>query len=81
MALGWCTECDALKPITPLGLKLGSRECDWAPVHHDREVHVACGNTLVKWDDQTPVCMTCGPLSPGTLLLTEPCPGSRKPIR
>lgn len=35
MPLGYCMHCERLKPIVKVGLKLGSRECEWAPVPHD----------------------------------------------
>lgn len=34
MPLGYCMHCERLKSIVKLGLKLGSRECEWAPVPH-----------------------------------------------
>lgn len=91
MALGWCMECAQLKPIQTVGQKWGSRECEWAPVPHDVETHVACGS-LVTWIEAKtakgntywqPVCAKCGPLDAGLsgLMVSKPCPGSLRPIR
>ena len=92
MALGYCTACDQLKPITKVGLKLGSRECEWAPIHHDApDTHGGCGAT-VHWSETAledsrqltyvAECDVCGPISPDDVIPgVGHCKGSRKPIR
>ena len=92
MPLGYCTECVCLKPIIKLGLKLGSRQCEWAPVEHDRpDAHVECGGTIT-WDEDVDVearsittmaiCEKCGPVDCDAVVHGHGrCPGSRKPIR
>lgn len=58
MPLGYCMKCEQLKPIVKLGQKWGSRECEWAPIHHNRpdrhvrvvdEKFVECGT--VEWSE------------------------------
>lgn len=61
MALGYCTECDQLKAITPLGLRLGSRECEWAPVEHARpDTHHECGGAVDVVELQLASCASHG---------------------
>lgn len=39
--------CDTLRSIRPGALKLGSRECEWFPVAHDRPpTHKQCGGQV-----------------------------------
>lgn len=87
MALGYCMSCDQLKPITKVGLKLGSRECEWAPIHHDApDTHGGCG-AVVHWAETSPgayvaECEVCGPVDVGDVIQgVGHCKGSRKPIR
>lgn len=85
-------ECDTLRSIVSLGLKLGSRECEWAPIDHDRpDRHVECNGTI-EWSETSnedytgphwvATCVSCGVVPESQVVTTnEHCPGSRRPIR
>lgn len=93
MPLGYCTVCDCLKPIIKLGLKLGSRQCEWAPVEHDQpDRHAACGGRVSYEEDvdiearsitTMAVCEACGPVDIDAAVKRGAgrCSGSRKAIK
>ncbi len=67
MPLGYCMHCERLKPIVKVGLRLGSRECEWAPVPHDLpEPEPDSIERIARDEHGFPV---------------GPCPGSGRPIR
>lgn len=88
MPLGYCTRCDQLKSIIKLGLKLGSREAEWAPVDHrtptkhelnDNFMH--CDGEVALAKDGVYTCSVCGQVPEIRVIPPTHCSGSRKPIR
>lgn len=82
MALGWCMSCETLKPIRAVALKLGSRECEWRPVRHDKRVHSDCGE-VVDHDDVSClyICRRCGLVSPSLVSVVTCEDGHLRDIR
>lgn len=91
MPLGYCMECSELKAIVKIGLKLGSRECEWAPVSHSTPArHRGCGGKVEQVSETTYVCELgcdscgcgdCRVVYPEEVVPPEYCPGSGRPIR
>lgn len=91
MPLGYCMECKCLKPIVKLGLKWGSRQCEWAPVEHDQPDTHTCGE-VVDWNERAcedsrqlecvPICRKCDVVELEAVIQgSGRCSGSRKAIK
>ncbi|MGN6106819.1 MAG: hypothetical protein ACTHU0_17050 [Kofleriaceae bacterium] len=93
MPLGYCMQCAELKPIVKVAPRLGSRECEWAPVEHSLPAtHRGCGGLVYdpNPEDADPEDAGFGDFHCNSCIeviyfdqveWARRCPGSGQPIR